>query len=814
MTFLLAVFVFPLLLAAVSLGSGLLVERIGGWRVPSLLLAPLGFAAVIGVSQATTWVGPIAPLTPWALLAVAIAGFVVGRTALGERWHARRGGWWLGFAAGAGAYLIASMPVLLAGRATFPGYLLDTTGSVQLMGTERLLSEGHSWAPNGTAGYGLQLYGYFGTGYPSGAHSAFGGLGRLVGVDYIWLYAPYLAAMLGLTALPLTWIARRIGLPQWAAAASGCVAAVPALVYAYLLQGSIKEIVLLPTLMLLGALVLLAREQLRGVRAIVPLAVTIAAGASTIGLSFAPWALLSALAILVLGIGALGPRDRWPKAVAARTAVLIVAVALLALPTAGDLTTQINLTRNVSSANATAVADPGNLLRPLLDVQALGVWIGPSHRVDPGDHLRLTYTLIGVVAVAVVLGLVWLYRRRNWAVLAWVALSVVTWLALDQRATTWTAAKLLVLLSPVVLLIAFVGAFGRLGSRRVEGLLLAGAIAGGVLLSDASLYHATGLAPTQRFDELRQIGERYAGVVPTAERIDDQRVTLVPDFDEYSLYLLREMAPDSPGNARRLVPWALRDGNGIGYGQTVDVDALQQDGVQRADAIVVRRSGFKSRPPGNFRRDFHGDYYDVWRRDAGTAAPLLHEGLGDGQDPAATPSCRLLRRFARDARAAGAKQLTAAVRPPSAVADPARQQLSGTIVVNDGAPPLASFTGPGDVRAVVDVPRAGRYRLWVEGVTGRELVASVDGRAAGAVQAETGGAGNALRFDELELTTGRHTIELHRGGGGLAPGDADATYFTGIALEPSGADDGELRTVPVAAWRTLCGGSYDWLEAR
>lgn len=816
MTFLLAVFVFPLLLAVVSLGTGLLVERLAGWRLPALLLAPVGFAAVIGISQATTWIGPIAPLTPWILVVVAIAGAAVGRSALGDRWRARRGGWWWGFGAGIAAYVIANLPVIAAGRTTFPGYLLDTTGAVQLQGTQRLVTEGHSWSPPGSAGSGLNLYNYFGTGYPSGSHSALGGLGRLVPVDYIWLYAPFLACAIGLTALSLTWIARRVGLVPWAAAVSGCVAAVPALVYAYLLQGSIKEIALLPTLMLLGALVLLAREQFRaGPRGMLPLACALAAGVSTIGLSFTPWALLSALAILVLGVPELGARDRWLRGTAVRAGILLGAIVLLALPTVGELKTQIDLTRGVSSSNAAAVADPGNLLRPLLDAQTLGVWIGPSHRVDPSEHVPLTYALIGVVLVAIVLGLVWLYRRRSWAALAWIALSVVTWLALDQRATTWTAAKLLVLLSPVALLVAFVGAFGRLGSRRVEGILLAGAIAAGVLLSDASLYHATGLAPTKRFDELRDIGERYAGIVPVAKRGESQRITLVPDFDEYALYLLRDMAPDSPGSARKFVPWTLRDGGGLSYGQTVDLDLLEPGQVQQAEAIVVRRSGFKSRPPGNFSRVFDGSFYDVWRRDGRVPVPLLHDGLGDNQQPAAAPTCSAVERFAREARTKGASELVAAPRTPDVIANLDAAQVSSNVNVNlDAAPPFGSFSGPGSAKARVEVPRAGRYRLWVEGVTGRALTALVDGRPAGSVSAQTGGAGNALRFAEVDLTAGRHTIELVRGGGSLRPGDADATYLTGIALAPADSDDGPLRTIPLAQWRALCGGTYDWLEAR
>ncbi len=52
-----------------------------------------------------------------------------------------------------------------------------------------------------------------------------------------------------------------------------------------------------------------------------------------------------------------------------------------------------------------------------------------------------------------------------------------------------------------------------------------------------------------------------------------------------------------------------------------------------------------------------------------------------------------------------------------------------------------------------------------------------------------------------------------RGGGSLAPGNADGTNVGGVTLSPVAEDDDSLRTIPLAQWRTLCGGSYDWLEA-
>jgi len=800
-TFLLAVLVFPLLLAALSLGTGVLVQRLSGMALPALLLAPLGFAGIVGVSQVTTWSGAIAPLTPAILVLVALAGAVLGRHEVSTRWRARRSGWWWGWGAGLAAYLTAAAPVILTGHVTFPGYLLDTTGAVQLIGADRLISEGHSFNIPGS-GTGLVLQGFFGTGYPSGGHTAFAGVGKLVGVDLIWLYAPYLASLLGLTALSLAFLARSAGLERPAAAIAGFLAAVPALVYAYLLQGSIKEIALLPTLMLLGALIVLARECApAGPRALIPLGVVGAAGWGTIGFAFTPWLGLAAIAILALAWSALpGDNRSRVRTVALGAVAAGAALVLLALPTVADLKTSLDQATNVTDANAAAVADPGNLLRPLLKVQALGVWLGSSHRGDP-EHLTQTYVLIGVMAVAIVLGLVWLLRRRNWALLAVVAVSVIVWLVLTPRATTWTAAKLIVLLSPMAVLIACVGAFGRLGLRRLDGLLLGAAIAIGVLGSDAYLYHSTTMAPQQRFDELRQVGERFTGVGPT----------LTPDFDEYALYFLRDMAPDGPGNSRKIVPWASPEGNFFTYGVTVDVDGLDPALVAQMRAIVVRRSPFKSRPPGDFTLAYRGDDYEVWKRSTAIAPARKHLALGDGSQPGATAACRAVQQLAARGRADGAQRLRYAPRTPNVA--PALRDLRRTRLAAlqpDGA--SVGFGGPGSVTARVSVPRAGTYRLWVQGNAGRALTATVDGRPAGAVANNSGGDGNVLRFDTLRLTAGTHVLRVARGGGGPAPGNAAYTNIRAIALEPMADEAHPLRSLPIGDWRALCGQQLDWIE--
>ncbi|MGB2711539.1 MAG: hypothetical protein WBC33_08470, partial [Conexibacter sp.] len=124
-----------------------------------------------------------------------------------------------------------------------------------------------------------------------------------------------------------------------------------------------------------------------------------------------------------------------------------------------------------------------------------------------------------------------------------------------------------------------------------------------------------------------------------------------------------------------------------------------------------------------------------------------------------------------------------------------------------------AFGGPGTVTARVTVARAGSYRLWIEGNTGRELIATIDGRPLGVVDGVSGGDGNVLQFGSATLAAGMHVLSVERRGGGLAPGDAAFTNIRAIALEPAAAEDEPVAAVAIGAWRSLCGRSLDWVEA-
>ena len=799
------VVVMPVLLALLCLGSGLLVELLTGTRLPTLLLAPLGFGALVIVSQFSTRSASTAPLTPWLLVAMALLGLALGRGALRERWRARRGGWQWGPLAAVATYGIVASPEILAGHLTFPGYLLDTTGAVQLMGAEYLLHHGDNFAAIGAQpGYGATMAAYFGNGYPSGGHTVLASVGWLSGQDLLWLYSPFQAAELALAALVLAYLAARAGLGRFGAALTGTVAAVPALVFSYALMGSIKEITALPMLLLMGALIVCARELARaaGLRAAIPFAAAAAAALGAIGIAASPWIVLYGAAALLFAV----PISMWRRdgrRLLAGGAALACVTALFALPTLIALSKTVALAEGVSASNAKAVSDPGDLLRPLRFVQTLGIWLGESHRVDPRYPYQ-TYVLIGIVIICIGAGLIWLWRRSAWALLTFVAISFVVRLVLVRHGTEWTDAKLLVLLSPVLILVAMVGAFRAFGSRLPETLLLVLVVAGGVLASDAMAYHGSNMAPGGRYSELRTIGTRFAA----------DRPVLITDFDEYALYLLRKMDPTGPGEPHggkiQLVP-----GASFVYGRGEDPDAIAAATVQRFDTIVERRSPERSRPPSNFALAFEGRYYTVWQRTG--PAPLIHAPLGWAAFQAAQPApCPLVGRVARAAAAAGGR-LAFAVRPLNAAADLAVAPHSPSVVlVSDleGHPELG-FNGPGLVEAELHAPVAGEYTLWLGGsIDSRGLQVLLDGHPVGHPAGQSGDDGNVVDVATLHVGAGRHAVTLIRGGGyGLLAGNNAGTVIDSIVLEPLAAEHETVQTVAPGGWRTLCGRPLDWVEA-
>jgi len=814
--FLATVLLYPCVLAALCAGAGLAVDRCCGRFLPAPLLLSVGAAALIALSQLSTYVAPLAPATPYLMLALALAGFALARgrlrglvRALCERpWPA---------GAAALVYAIALAPVLLAGRPSFSSYMALADSAVHMLGADFLIRHGQDYAHLDLRNsYGQFVHDYYATNYPSGADTMFGGSAFLLGLPLIWAFQPFNAFMLAVAAGPAWLLARRMGLAGGWAALATLAAVLPALVYAYELFASVKEITALSMILTLGCLAVLHRDWLaRSPIRAVPFALVLGAGVSALGVAFGVWALAAVAVLAAVLVGELlTPRGRSPLPV---VAVGAIALLIAAWPTWRQLSGSVQVAQSIASTG-----NSGNLHRPLRAIQVFGVWLEGSYKLAPaGAALTATHVLIVLAFACALIGAAHLLRIRAYVLAAWLACMLLAWLVVSVSVTTWAAAKTLMLTSPVVVLLTW-GAVAALlapdhphpsghqdtaararppTARRsspafgAQLLALALALAGGVLASDALQYHSSNLAPTARYQELASLDARFAGKGPT----------LFTDFDEYSLYELRDLDVGGPDF---VYPPAALAGAAGGYGHPVELDRVAPSALLAYQLIVARRDPAASRPPAAYRLAYQGSYYQVWRRRPGIPAAAAHVALAGSP----TQQCTRIAAIAAQARETGERLVAA--QAPELIRIPLRRAAHPARWGHEREGLVMSSAGR--LSASFALPSAGAWDVWVQGQIMPAVKLSLDGRQLASIAGQLDG--NSLVPDtvppiRVTLSAGEHRLSLTRPGFSLAPGDGGAAVLDAIFLTPARTDPrGPLRTVSPAQWQRLCGRSYQWIE--
>jgi hypothetical protein len=817
--FALTVFAYPLALALLCTGAGLLIDRASGGFLPAALLPAVGVAALIALSQLSTYAAWLAPATPYLLLAAALAGFLVGRAralALVGRVRARL--WPLGVALL--TYLLALAPVLLAGRPSFSSFMALSDSAVHMIGGDYLIHHGQHYAHLDLRNsYGQFLDNYYGTSYPSGADTLFGGSALLLGLPLIWSFQPFVGLMLALCSGPAWMLARAVGLRGVWAAGATLSATVPALVYGYELIGSVKEVVALAMILTLGALVVAHRTWLaRSPRRALPVALVLAAGVSALGVGFGAWALAAAVVLAIVLAGDLrAGRTRIAAALASVGAGALV-LAVAAWPTWIHVSASLHVAQNIASTG-----NAGNLPAPLKWTQVFGVWLRGSYKQPPaGAALAGTDALIAVVLACCALGAVALLRARRHALGAWIALMLLAWLVLSRTATTWVDAKALVLTSSVVVLLAWAGVAALVEprgarasvrahaaarprreldgakrgapQRRALAALLALALVGGVLASDLAQYHSSTLAPTARYEELASIDKRFAGRGPT----------LFTDFDEYSMYALRHLDVGAPNFV--YPPPALASLAG-GYGRPVLLDRASPDSLTAYPLIVVRRDPSAPPPPAAYELLWRGVYYEVWGRRPGVKPALAHVAANTG-----SLACARVQETVRSAGAAHARAI-AAVAPEIVPVPIARaKRPAGWGRQRKGL----AMRRAGTLNTRFAVARAGVYDVWLQGQFMPSVSVAVDGRKLASIAGQL--AGNSFVPDTatpvaVRLAAGAHRLAVTRAGFSLAPGNGGAAVLDAVLLTPVATPPRQLRTLsPGGDARALCSRRYKWVE--
>jgi hypothetical protein len=791
---------YPCVLAALCAGAGLLVDRCSARFLPAPLLLPVGLAALIAVSQLSTYVSGLAPATPYLLVAVAVAGFVLARERARPRARQIRRRPWLP-AVTVLAYLIALAPVLLAGRATFSSYMALADSAVHMLGADFLLRHGQDYAHLDLRNsYGQFINDYYNSSYPSGADTLFGGSGFLLGLPLIWAFQPFNAFVLATAAGPAWLLARRMRLDGPWAALAALTAVLPALVYAYELFGSVKELTALSMILTLGALTVLHERWLGTARGsparAIPFALVLAAGVSALGLAFGAWALVAVLVLAGVLLSDL-LRGRRLRRSALLTAGAAAAVLLIAAwPTWRQVSGSLKIAQDIANT-----ANSGNLRSPLRASQVLGIWLGGSYKLAPtGAALALTHALITLMLLCAVLGAVHVLRIRAHPLAAWIALMLLAWLAVTHLITTWGSAKALMLTSPVVVLLAWGGVaeLKALAPRpvlRACAALLALVLAGGVLASDLMQYRSSDLAPTARYQELALINSRFAGRGPT----------LFTDFDEWALYQLRNLDIGGPDFVYPPPAVAVA---ADGYGDPVQLDLVSPRALLAYPLIVARRDPLASRPPSAYRLAWQGSYYQVWKRTPGAAPAIVHIALSG----APALQCTAIARLAQSPRARG-DSLVGAQAPELVPISLARStHPAGWGHQREGL----VMSRPGELSATFELPAPGPWEVWVQGQIMPTVQLTLDGHPIGSIGGQL--AGDSLVPDTVppipvRLLAGAHRLTVTRPGSSLAPGDRGSAVLDAVFLTPAGdAGRPSLRSASASHWRELCGHPYQWVE--
>jgi len=786
LTLFIAWFLFPLVLAALALGCGLLVERIAGIELPGVLLPATGFGLIIVVAQFFTLDGGLAELTTPVTVALAVVGFGLSLPAL-ERGLA----WWAVIAAVA-VFAIYAAPMVLSGQATFAGYIkLDDTATWMAL-TDRVMDHSRSLSGLPPSTYEATLDFNLASGYPVGVFLPLGVGRALVGQDVAWVVQPYMAYMGALLALGAWAITEPLVKSPWLRALAAFLGAQSALLFGYYLWGGIKEMAAAAFVVSIVGMAAFAIREWYSPRPLIPLAVMIAALIGILSGGGGVWLAPILVVVLVVFVRTLEGRD-----VVIRAVVFAGAVAAMCLPVIipGGLLPP-------TSSPLTSETALGNLYHPLNGFQLFGVWPAGDFRVDPSD-LTTTYVLIGVVALAAVIGLALAIKARSWAILMYLGGALISSLVIFAIGSPWVGGKALATASPAIPLVAAAGGaalFAR--GRHIEGGILVAVLAVGALWSNALAYRDVNLAPRAQLAELQEIG----GI------LGDTGPTLMTEYQPYGVrHFLRDAAPEGASELRRRrVP--LLNGRTLRKGFTADVDRFQLGGILTYRNLVLRRGPGVSRPPSPYDLVYEGSYYDVWQRPANSTHFVVeHLGLGTETDPAGVPRCAEVHGLARQAGPGGT--LAAVVRDPVVVVPLSETKHPAPWNSSRYQSALLPRT-PGTMTARVQVPQTGDYSMYLGGSVRPQVDLSVDGEHVSSVRAFLNNLGEYVRFGDANLSAGAHTISFTFHGSDLHPASGGTAQPIGpLALTDQDAAQTKISYFPVSQADQLCGKRWDWIEA-
>jgi hypothetical protein len=782
-------FIAPIGLLAAAVGLSFWVERLTAMTLPWTVRPAMGMAAMIVIAQFGTATETTAKLILPGVLILALLGLILFRRLATPRPGAAE------ISIVLTVFFVFSLPFLVAGEATWAGYIKLDDNATWLAITTHVFEHGRGLGNLAPSTNQQVIQDYLGAAYPIGGFVPMAVMSKISGQDVAFTLQPSMAVAAAMMTLLLFEIARRVVRGVGASALIAIAASLSALFLGYYLWGGVKELVTAALLPLGPVLAGQAARQRWPRRGWATLSITVAAIIVVLGPGGGLWAipiLIPALALAVRRSGTAG---------ALRLAVPVAVLALLlVLPVIFTPTGPFD----PLNSGITGEAEIGNLFRPLSPLQAAGIWPALDFRVDP--HLNTLIRVISAVcialaAAAIAMALCW-KREEGIPLAGYVGGGAVGAAAIIAYASTWVDAKVLATLSPGVLfgaLLALVIVSERTEFRleaRTALVLLLGFVAWGAFLA----YQGTWLAPRAHYAELEKIGEEFDGEGPA----------LVTEVSGYGpRHFLAGLDAEGASDRRRREV-LLRNGEPTPDAVPVDLDEIRPDQLDPYNLLVLRRGPATSRPPSEFRLAYSSDHYEVWRRAEAPGTLIEQLPLGTELDAGAVPRCSQV-------AALGGKAGTGGSLVAARVGTPIAVEFDAAELPAAWSTPTAytfSPSGSGTATVEISVP-GGEYEVWLGGEVFGAVHLSVDGEQIAFERGVLNNNGGLEQLATLPIAAGGHQLEVEYSGASLFPGSAVHPYAIGpLELRaPQGGDLG-LTTVAPSEYRDLCGERWDWVEAR
>lgn len=793
--------IVPLLLTLLCFGFGLTFSIIIQKSMNFTFTVIFGFLLMAILGSITTISTLTAPYTAITFGLTSLVGLVI--SAIWFKSYFRFD--YLPLVAGLITYVAFSLPTLAYGKPSWQGWIKLDDNSTFLAVTDRLMSVGRT-VPAPVAStfdrviqtiFAPDSIGHFN--YPVGTFIPFGVITKLTGVEKAWFYQPYLSFAAALVTMMFVVILRRRISNKYLVAAIASTSSMASTIYSYVMWGAIKEIVIIIPLIFFALVVFQIltnpkTKELYLYALITFLGLFVIGGSASIGYA-GPVLFIAVL----LG---LWRRNRTYFNYFAGISGLVAAGLIFLLKSGNE--TAINLFIPI-------IGDTGNLGRSLNMGQLAGIWPSADFRLDPVLK-PLTFSLIAIVFIFIILGIYFSTMKSNWLIPTLVTTCVAVVSTSYFWGGIWLTGKAIAVASPIFLLAAFVGMyelwielgkeslrkFARYRPRTIV-ILLASMVASGVVVSDVFTYRNVSHAPYSQQDELRNIGEMFAGQGPT----------LMNEYSVYgSRYFLRNLGAEAVSELRvHAIP--MRDGNQVPKGSAADIDLFDPATIDYFNLLVLRKAPNTSRPLLDYNLAWSGIHYEVWKKIPGVNIRKSLP-LGSIFYPGAVPTCQAVADFLADRTKP--EKIFAAIRKPVYVVEFANGVLPTNFEVlyeNTGG---VHFYGPGNFNRNFTVGETGNYGMWIAGSYPGRLRVLVDGQ-----EVYSGNSvleGNMYLTNPLtnvSLTAGAHVLTVLYDSPLLLSG-ADLQFdFGPIYLASQTASSVEVKQVSNSSIPELCTQNLDWI---